>query len=183
MDLSKLITDDVNIVDAYFCPPDFDKISEMLVCGWKELPHIPIKFFKSRTDYQFTLYSYKDMTYIYDNSNDSQKVLRRQVVSNFINENVYVVAMSEETVPTHRFPCTYKLNDTQVNNNIHYKYNNRIFFHVEKDVTDRYSIFLRYHHAYNVDLDKMNQDWNFIYKILEKAIHGSTKRSPKTSHY
>lgn len=173
MDLSKLITDDVNIIEAYFCPVDFDKVNQVLVCGWKDLPHIPIKFFKNRTDYRITTYDYKDMTYIYDNTNDSQKVVRRLAVSDFIQKNVYVVAMSEESLPTHRFPCTYDLNDMQTHDSIHYKYSNRIFFHIEKDESNTYSLYLRYHHAYNVDMDKMNTDWNFIYNILETAIHGS----------
>lgn len=172
MELSKLITDDVNIVEAYFCPPEFDKDKNVIVCGWKELPHVPIKFFKNRTDYHITTYDYRDMTYIYDNTNDSQKVIRRVCASDFIHQSLYVVSMVEETLPTHRFPSTYDLNDMQKHTNVHYKYNNRIFFHIEKDESGTYTLFLRYHHAYNVDMDKMNSDWMFIYKILEKAIHG-----------
>jgi hypothetical protein len=59
-----------------------------------------------------------------------------------IFENHYVAALNEEALLTHRFPCTNEINDMQ-----------------------------KYNHAYNVDFEKMNEEWKEIYNTLAKYIY------------
>jgi hypothetical protein len=168
--LSDFIVDKVNVVDVYFCAEEQNDI-KIISCGWQEVPNIPIKSFKNRIDYNIVEYNYKDITYIYDTSNDFQKVVQKNCIADKIIGNIYVAALNEETLPTHRFPCTNEINDMQKYNRIHYKYNNRIFFNIEKDEEGTYVLYLRYNHAYNVDLEKMNEEWKEIYNTLTKSIY------------
>ena len=169
--LQDLITEKVNTVEVYFCPEKIQPTERVFSCGWTQLPRLPTKAFKNRMDQQMVEYSHRDISYIYDLSNDAQKVLQRNCIQDRIAENTYTLALCEETLPTHRFPCTTDINEKKKYHKVNYKYNNRIFFHVEKDETDLYTLTLRYHHAYNVDLEKMNEDWKEIYHQLTRSIY------------
>lgn len=169
-ELSDLIKDNVNVIEAYFCPENV-KDEKILSCGWDAIPNLPIHSFKNRVDYNIVEYNHRDIVYIYDTSNDSQKVIQRNCVFDKIIDNVYIVALNEETLPTHRFPCTKDISHKEKFKKIYYKYNNRIFFHIEEDEVKKYTLSLRYNHAYNVDLVKMSEDWKTIYTIIAKSIY------------
>lgn len=164
------IKEGVNLIEVYFSPEDF-KNKEVLDIGWKELPNIPVKSFKNRTDFELIEYAYRDLIYSYDVSNDCQKVIRKVALNEYIANRTYLVASDEETLPTHRFPCTNDLNNKEKFTRIYYKFNNRIFFIVEKDEQNNYTLCLRYNHSYNVDIDKMSEDWKSIYTTIERAIY------------
>lgn len=160
----------VNLIELYFSPEDF-KSKDILDISWKELPNIPVKFFKNRTDFEIIEYVCGDLVYSYDISNDCQKVARKVPLYENIANRSYLLASDEETLPTHRFPCTDKLNNKEKFTRIIYKFNNRIFFIVEKDEMDNYTLCLRYNHSYNVDIDKMNEDWKSIRSTIERSIY------------
>lgn len=160
----------VNLVEVYFAPDELND-AEILDIGWKELPNIPEKAFKNRTDFECVEYAYRDMVYSYDLSNDSQKVICKKPITEYIAKKTYTIASDEETLPTHRFPCTSDLNNKEKLIKIYYKYNNRIFFIIEKNENDTYTLCLRYNHAYNVDVVKMDEDWKAIYNTIERSIY------------
>lgn len=164
------IKEGVNLIEVYFSPEDF-KNKEVLEIGWKELPNIPVKYFKNRTDFEIIEYVCCDLVYSYDLSNDFQKVIRKIPLYEHISNRKYLVASDEETLPTHRFPCTNDTNNKEKFTRIYYKFNNRIFFIVEKDEKDTYTLCLRYNHSYNVDIDKMTEDWNTIITAIEMSIY------------
>ena len=160
----------VNLIEVYFAPQEFtDK--DVLQISWEEVPNIPVTFFKNRTDFEIIEYTYRDLVYSYDISNDSQKVIRKIPIIENISNKTYLVASDEESLPTHRFPCTNDLNNKEHFTRIYYKFNNRIFFILEKDERDTYTLCLRYNHSYNVDIDKMKEDWNTIYSTIERSIY------------
>jgi hypothetical protein len=165
-----LLKEGVNLIEVYFAPEDF-KNKDVLEIGWKDVPNIPVKSFKNRTDFEIIEYVHNDLVYSYDISNDCQKVIRKVPHAEDISNRKYLVASYEETLPTHRFPCTNDLNNKEKFTRIYYKFNNRIFFIVEKDENDTYTLCLRYNHAYNVDIDKMNEDWKSILTTIERSIY------------
>jgi len=164
------LKDGVNLIEVYFSPEDF-KNKEVLEIGWKELPNIPVKSFKNRTDFEIIEYVHGDLVYSYDISNDFQKVIRKVALNEHISNRFYLVASDEETLPTHRFPCTNAIINKERFTRIYYKFNNRIFFIVEKDESDVYTLCLRYNHSYNVDIDKMNEDWKTIFTTIQRSIY------------
>lgn len=116
-------------------------------------------------------FRYKELTYVYDRNNDSQRAISRSLQYEHIpeEEHVYVLALQEETLPTHRFPCS---NDIENNGSVirrNLKINNRLFF-IEEEYENRedpsqkyYVYYIRYQHASNVDTDKMQLDLgNFL---------------------
>ena len=165
-----LLKEGVNLIEVYFAPEDF-KNKDVLEIGWKELPNIPVKSFKNRTDFEIIEYVRGDLVYSYDVSNDFQKVIRKVPHVEDIANRTYLIASYEETLPTHRFPCTNDLNNKEQFTRIYYKFNNRIFFIVEKDESGTYTLCLRYNHAYNVDIEKMNEDWKLILTTIERSIY------------
>jgi len=172
MHIQDLITENVNTIEVYFCPEKLNSSGNIFACGWNQLPRLPTKAFKNRMDQVMVEYSHRDISYLYDMSNDSQKVIQRNCILDTAAEHIYTLALCEETLPAHRFPCTMDINEKKKYHKVSYKYNNRIFFHVEKDETDIYTLFLRYQHAYNVDLEKMNEDWKMVYQQLTRSIYG-----------
>lgn len=167
------IKDDVNVVEVYFSPEEF-KNTEVLEVGWKELPNIPEKSFKNKINTECVEYAYRDMIYAYNLSDDSQKVICKKPIAEYIGKRTYTLASDEEILPTHRFPCINDINNKETLQKVYYKYNNRMFFIIEKSDNGLYTLSLRYNHSYNVDLVKMGEDWNTIYKIIERSIYTDT---------
>jgi hypothetical protein len=166
------LKNNANVLEVYFAPEDFSKNNdEVLEIGWKDLPHFPEKVFKNRMDFECYDYVYRDITYSYDTSNDFQKVISKTPINEYISKKTYTIASFEETLPTHRFPCTTDLNNKEKLIKIHFKYNNRIFFIIEKNENNLYVMYLRYNHDYNVDIDKMKEDWDKIYSIIERSLY------------
>lgn len=172
VNLVEFITDNVNVVEAFFCPATTDLSTKTVIpCGWTSVPPIPTKIFHNSMHYNVVEYNYRDLTCIYDISNDSQKVVQRNYIVDKTVKNTYVLAVNEETLPIHRFPNVNTLNDKTSYHKVCYKFNNRIFLNIEKDDTDHHTIFLRYTHAHNVDMAKMIEDWDTVYNAIVKSIY------------
>jgi len=48
---------------------------------------------------------------------------------------------------------------------------------VDKELAS-WTMYLRYQHAPNMDLDKMSEDWNQVVKQLKRSIYHSPKGIP-----
>lgn len=170
--LKESILEDTNVVELYFCPESIPQDSSIVCCGWKHLPRIPLKSFRNRLDQELVEYAHKDLLYQYDLSNDGQRVFQRNCLQDKIFGTNYLVSLQEESLPTHRFPSTREINDKKKYKKVQFKVNNRIYLHIEEDVdTDSHNIFLRYQHAHNVDLEKMEEEWQETYKLLMKTLY------------
>jgi len=180
MSLQSFLTNDqVNVVELYFCPESIEANSYVFQCGWKELPRLPVHLFKNRLDQQLTEYYHRDLIYSYDRSNDAQRTYQRTWIQDDLQGSMYTVAYQEESLPTHRFPCLQEINEKKTFHKIHYKINNRMYFILEKDETD-WTFYLRYNHASNVELDKMNQDWQFALDKIQKQLY---RKHSKGTHF
>lgn len=171
MDISSFLTNDqANVVELYFCPSSLESSNLSFKCAWNELPKLPIHLFKNRLDQMLTEFCHRDLVYTYDRSNDSQRLCQRTWLQDHFQGSQYVVVFQEETLPTHRFPCTQEINEQRTIHKIHYKINNRLYLIVEKE-KDEWIIYLRYQHASNVEMDKMNEDWKYIVNTLRRSIY------------
>jgi|SRR6056300_1261575 hypothetical protein len=171
MNLKELITtEETNLIELYFTPDTIEKDSPIIDLEWTTLPNIPLNLFKNRFDQLLVEYSHKNLTYQYDISNDFQKVFQRNCINDKIYNKEYIQVIQEENLPTHRFPCSIELNSKIKYNKIQYKYNNRIFLTIEVSEDDKYIIYLKYNHVKNIDIEKMNEEFNEIYKKISKSI-------------
>lgn len=135
---------------------------------WLNLSSPKPKFPSIRFQHPVALeeYRYKELLYIYDRSNDGQRTVYREALSESWNAvgDLYRVVFQEDNLPSHRFPCTGDMvkNDSYVRRS--FKINNRLFL-IEETLagdtkTPSYRYYIRYNHAANVDLVKMQADLN-----------------------
>jgi len=172
MQLQSFLHDNVNLVEHYFCPTKHQPNENILQCGWTQLPKLPLHYFKNRLDQEIVEYCHRDLIYSYDYSNDAQRVYQKNWLHDCVNDAQYTVSFQEESLPIHRFPCTTEINEKRTLHRVHYKINNRMFFVVEKE-EDQWVLYLKYQHVSNIDIDKMNEDWNQAIQQLSKMIYRS----------
>lgn len=113
-------------------------------------------------------YYMSDMCYIYDKSNDGQKVTRRVPTEyDYLSDKLVVIVYNEETLPTHRFPCTNDMNHKVELERKSYRVNNRVFIIHDMTSSGIQTITIQYRHSNMVDTKKMNQDLqNAIAKLM-----------------
>ena len=169
--------DQANTVELYFCPATLDKTAPVFTCGWEQLPKLPMHLFRTHLDQELTEYCHRDLVYCYDRSNDSQRTYQKHWISDDFDECCYTLVTHEESHPAHRFPCTTEINEKRDIHRVQYKINNRMFFMVDKELAS-WTMYLRYQHAPNMDLDKMSEDWNQVVKQLKRSIYHSQKGIP-----
>ena len=89
-----------------------------------------------------------DLCYSYDTANDGQRVTRR-IPLNYddIAHGIVAIVYNEETLPSHRFPCTNDINQKNVVEKRSYRVNNRT--HVLHEVGG--SLYIQYRHSQVVD--------------------------------
>jgi hypothetical protein len=105
-------------------------------------------------------YRYKELLYVYDRSNDGQRTVFRQALQEDVSADgkIYRLVLQEDTLPSHRFPCSLEVhkNDSIVRRS--FKINNRLHLLEDCIHDDTYQYYLRFHYAPNVDMAKMQQD-------------------------
>lgn len=175
MKLSSLISENVNVVEIYFCPEDININSTSFTCCWEALPKIPVHTFKNRMDQTIMEYCHRDLVYSFDQCNDSQRVYQKNQISDYVDNKMYITSFQEESHPTHRFPCTLEIHEKREIYRVYYKVNNRLFFVIEKE-NEKWTMYLRYNHSFNVDMENMELDWQQTLKMLQKTIYSRTTR-------
>lgn len=104
-------------------------------------------------------YYYQDLVYLYDKSNDAQKVLRRVPISSSVEGTYYAFVFNEENLPCHRFPCTNDIDTKRTFVRKTSRFNNRISIVNEVDTSGGASrTYLVYRHSSMVDLKKISAD-------------------------
>jgi len=164
MELSNYVSDDANTIEIYICPGQISHTSQEVQVGWKK----PFKWIQNMGQGQKSKmreYHHRDMTYSYEVESDLQRVVRRTFVKDGSVKQMYIVAIKEDVLPTHRFPCT---NDIVHENDIErvvYRVNNRMFVYHDKEGVWEY-VYVRYQHAANVDMKQMQSDLQRTLKRL-----------------
>jgi hypothetical protein len=176
MDLSTLITDDVNIVEVYLCvkPQKTDSLKEPWIdIGWEGTPkQLPASFPYGKGTSQVLLeYHHRDMCYVYDTANDGQRVLQKRVARTALDRHYVGYSYIEEQLPSHKFPCLNEMTQKQELHRTTYRVNNRLSYVVDYEPNaDVHYCYIRYQHSANVDIDKMNGDIKRTMSVIKRTM-------------
>ena len=183
IDLSVYLREPVNTVEIYWLPqrrPEVQVETLWVDIGWPMSPDAALsRLFGNGSVQKFTEFHHRDLTYIYDLANDGQRAYRRVTLQDQLLERAYVVALQEENVPPHKFPCVQEIQATTTTTRTVYRINNRMYVlhdrveHSNNTVPapapmSQY-IYIRYQHAPNVDLTKMQTDLQRTLGILKRV--------------
>jgi hypothetical protein len=144
------------------------------------------KGFGSGFQSTYTTFYYKDLSYVYDMANDGQRVLKREFIKDLHEpqSNVYALCLNEDTLPSQAFPCVDTINHKNTLHRQSYRINNRLFL-CHDTITETTTpssqslqsqqpyecIYLRYNHASQVDLKKIQGD-------IDQVIRRLTRKAP-----
>lgn len=170
MDISNLLTsaDSSDIVEVYICPEKPHTSAQNVAVGWKKgcAPAIP-KLVNVGTKMDMYEFHFRDLTYSYDKSNDAQRVVQRKLKKESVFGNLWGASYAEDVLPSHRFPSTMDIAHEEPILRTSYRLNNRMFLYHDVDDHSEY-LYVRYNHAPNVDLSKMQETMT---KILGRITH------------
>lgn len=181
LDLSVYLAEPVNLVEIYWLPqrrPEVQPDTLYVDVGWPSAPTAALaRFFGNGLASRYAEYTHRDVTYAYDLANDAQRAYQRATVQDHLLERAYLLALHEEPVPPHRFPPVKEIQGHSEIARTTYRINNRM--HVVHDAVreglggapERRSdyVYVRYHHAANVDLPRMQQDLQRTLGILKRV--------------
>ena len=166
MQLQDFITPDTTVVECYLCPTE-QRNSLVLNCHWDTPPSTAfLKQMHGRCDYDIAEYNHRHLTYQYDLATDMQKTIQRNFEKDTLQGKYYILSLHEQVLPSHRFPCTNEINPFRKFHRSSFKWNNRIFFNLDKE-ENQYTCYIRYNHCPKVDLDKMNEEWTKLLRLLQ----------------
>lgn len=170
IDISGLLqsVDEPNqVLEIFVCPELVNAEMNPVPIGWATVPNFLTKINFTHTTKLYE-YHHRDMTYSYDQSNDSQRVFRKTLQKEAFHNNVYGACFDEDVQPSHRFPSTQEIVKEGEVTRSSMRINNRMFLY--HDVEDSYHyIYVRYQHAPNVDIKKMQEDLERIMGRLSRS--------------
>lgn len=176
MDLTTLVSDNVNTVDVYICPNEtLSQTPHWVNVGWSK-PAASLPSFGKGTSQYLIEYHHRELCYVYDTANDGQRVLKRNTVRVQRQRPFVAYAYLEDQLPSHKFPCVDEVTHKQEVQRVTHRINNRLSFiidyEVHNDGSSFYYYYLRYQHAANVDTKKMEGDLKYALSQCRRAIHG-----------
>jgi len=184
-ELSVYLAEPVNIVEIYWLPqrrPEVQSDTLYVDVGWPCAPTASLaRFFGNGTSQRYREYTHRDVTYSYDLANDAQRAYQRATAQDHLMDRAYVLALHEEPVPPHRFPCVKEIQESTDVTRTTYRINNRMY--VTHDTVAPAEgaagrapaapaeyVYVRYNHAANVDLARMQQDLQRTLGILKRVV-------------
>jgi hypothetical protein len=169
MNIQTLIAENpqVNIIESYLCPDARD----CLRVGWDRNVPFTINHGTGATTQVVKEYHHRDMTYVYDLDSDGQRAVRRLAQKDDkTTRAIYTVAFIEECIPAHRFPSTKDIAHTEVIQRRLYRLNNRMHFVHDEDESGLHYYYFRYQHADNVDVKKMQSDFDRAFRCVRSQF-------------
>jgi hypothetical protein len=162
-DISKLITDNTNIIEIYMCNPKKNKDDLKIdIFINNDILEIIRKRFKLTKETTIVSYNRNNLSYIYDLSNDSQYLYLRKV-ENILNiNNFYGFSFNEMKMQSYTFGCTNDIDSRYEYKLEEYKINNRLSLMIKNN-----NVYIYYKHSKEVDLDKIQ---DIINNIIKKMI-------------
>lgn len=180
--LSDLVDDNnVNIVEIYSSPEYIKDLQDtyMIPVRWPK----PLDSFSLDNPQNEIQYYHRDLCYTFDVDNDAQRGFRRIVKKEMFYKNLYIIAMYEESVPSHRFPCTQDISLTSRITRHTQRINNRLSWIYEKDENDSWISYIRYNHAPNVEMTKMQGDLERTIARMPKPQSKEKEPSMSIAHF
>jgi hypothetical protein len=160
MNIKELITENTNIIEIYLLNKnnryDYDiYFDDVTMSNIK-------KKFKLTRETTLVYFNRKNLTYVYDLSNDSQYVFLRKLEHYKKSNLIFAVSFNEMKLQTHSFACTDDI-DTRTEYKLQeYKINNRISLIIKNN-----NILITYKHSKEVDLEKINEIVNNIIRKIK----------------
>jgi hypothetical protein len=179
INLKDYITDDVNVIEVFFCPAVGGVSGVSGVSGDPETPTINVnitkdiesiieKKYKQYKEEKYKSYHHKDKVYTYELSNDNQSVSSKIMTkSNYLATAsataaaVFIVSYKIDKFPQYIFPCSNDIDSISTYSIKEFKINNRISLMLRSDYSNSKevakSFYIEYRHSPNVEIDKINE--------------------------
>jgi hypothetical protein len=183
INLESCIVDGVNCVEVYICtvpPPKKSESAKPVLAeslttidiSWNpsfDLSKILKNYMNFKNTTEVVEYYHRDLCYTYDRANDGQRVSRKKFKKDISNDFSYAVGYNEEILPSHLYPCVdEKTYSTRIQRNS-YRVNNRMYIIHDVELTTKIeSMYIRYNHSNQVDLKKIEIDFQRAYNTLTK---------------
>ena len=170
INLSDFITDDVNIIEIFFCNAAAADATDTLidVRMTSDIESIVEKKYKKYKEEKYKSYHHKDKVYTYELSNDNQYVSSKITIRSKpvkptkpVKPNIFILSSKIDKFPQYIFPCTNDIDNISTYTIKEFKINNRISLMIRYDYLDGVAIaksfYIEYRHSPNVEIDKINE--------------------------
>jgi hypothetical protein len=150
IDITKLISQDTNIIEIYFLngkPEDSNKMNILISDDIIEKIKQKFKITKETT---LVYFNRNNLSYVYDLSNDSQFVYLRKLEDMKVQGNLCCFSFNEMKMQTHSFACTNDIDSRIEYKYLEFKINNRISLIIKNN-----NLYIHYRHSKEADLDKI----------------------------
>lgn len=162
IDISKLISDDTNIIEIYIInSKSNDDLNKINILINDDLINKIRQKFKITKESTLVYFNRNNLSYVYDLSNDSQYVYLRKLENMEIINNFYCLAFNEMKMQTHSFACTNDIDNRSEYKYQEFKINNRISLIIKNN-----NIYIHYRHSKEVDIDKIQDTINNLIKRI-----------------
>ena len=180
LDLASYLSDSTSVVEVHWLPirltdSEAKKSHDWISVEW-DPSKMPVLTIPSSTQ-EFVEYTHRDITYTYDMSNDGQRAFRRHFITDALQERMYLVAMDEETLPIHSFPCVDEIQDRSRIVRVGYRLSNRMWIYHDKvwqgntnqEQAPIHTWCIRYNHAARVDVKRAGTDFFRALNLLRRG--------------
>jgi hypothetical protein len=165
INLRDYITDDVNMVEIFFCKANTagTEGTEIDVHITSDIESLIEKKYKKYKEEKYKLYHHKDKVYTYELSNDNQHVSSKITTSSthIKSPSIFILSSKIDKYPQYIFPCTNDIDSISTYTIKEFKINNRISLMLRDDATVKV-FYIEYRHSPNVEIDKINEYINLL---------------------
>lgn len=115
-------------------------------------------------------YHHRNLIYKYELENDGQRVTRQIFMKDKEEKNMHIIGLNIDILPSHKFPCTDEIiHAIDIESQI-YRINNRMFIYLEKESDGISYLYIKYNHAENIDLTKMQYDLTRTIQWIQRNV-------------
>jgi hypothetical protein len=173
INLKDFLTDDVNIIEVFFCKEVYENSDTSDLSGSEtinvnitnDIEGIIEKKYKKYKEEKYKSYHYKDKVYTYELSNDNQyvssKIMTKSKYMKYNNSGLFILSSKIDKFPQYIFPCTNEIDNISIYTIKEFKINNRVSLMLRTDYSNSEevakSFYIEYRHSPNVEIDKINE--------------------------
>lgn len=184
INLTDHITDDVSIIEIFFCKDDTVQGADGACssCGTdctnafnikvtSDIESIIEKKYKKYKGEKYKSYHYKDKVYTYELTSDNQyvfsKIMKGAKYEKYNNkQSLFILTSKIDKFPQYIFPCTNEIENISTYTINEYKIANRVSLMIRYDYENNEEVaktfYIEYRHSPNVEIDKINEHINSL---------------------
>ena len=165
LNLHNLITNDTNIIEIYLLSSlSQNKMDNSINIFINNAILNKIRrSFKIARETTLIYFNRNNLSYVYDNTNDSQYVFLRKLENVQEKDKLFGIAFNEMKMQTHSFACTNDINNKINYKTYEFKINNRVSLIIKNN-----NLFIQYKHSKEVDIDKIQEIINSIIRKIQQ---------------